>query len=96
MGWTSEGVPEVTIVQAVDRCSSYFPDICKCGDGLLVVYYWNHSHAPVKLGDSLETIMAVRGTEDAQEWGNPEPLITENTLIEWGLGVWADEDGLLY
>jgi len=93
MGWIEEGIPDITIVEGKKGFTARFPDVCKCRNDLLMVYYWNQIHAPLELGDSLGNIMAVRGTIDAKSWGEPTTIITEKTLIDWGLGVWSDNSG---
>ena len=95
-GIITEGVPDVTIVCGTKGFNPYFPDVCKSSDGLLAAYYWNKMHAPLKLGDPLGNIMLVHGSSDGESWGTPEPLISQQTLIEWGVDVWVDEAGVIY
>lgn len=92
---SSDGVPDVTIIEE-EGYDFLFPDIVKKSDGsLLVVSYKDKSgssHAPYQYGDSLGTIVQLDGSADGRSWGEAEELVSPEKLAQWGLGVWYNKD----
>lgn len=70
-----------------------FSDVEKVSDGSLVsVCYWNSIHAAYSYGESFGKILISYGSKDGKTWTEPEELITEDKLAEWGLGIWGVPD----
>lgn len=81
------------IVSEVNGYTGRFPDIVLTGDHLIAAYYWNNSHAPYVLGDSLGTIQLKYGEIDGSKWDSvPIEFIGEEFLINNNLGLWKDDE----
>lgn len=83
---------DIVIVKGADGYTGRFPDIVQTNDGLLAAYYWNNTHAPYVLGDSLGIICLVHGSKDGKVWDTPVNLIDKQFLIDNGLGLWKDKN----
>lgn len=92
---SSDGVPDVTIIEEKGY-DFLFPDIVKKSDGsLLAVCYKSKSgasHAPYQFGDSLGAVVKLEGSADGKSWGESQPLVNPEKLAQWGLGVWYSKD----
>lgn len=53
---SQNNVEDNIVVSEVDGYTGRFPDIVQADNYLIAAYYWNNSHAPYVLGDSLGTI----------------------------------------
>lgn len=85
------------IVSAVDTYTGRFPDVVQVDDCLIAAYYWNNSHAPYVLGDSLGRIQLKYGEHDGSKWiSEPVEFIDEHFLIDNNLGVWKDNKQYYY
>ena len=85
------------VVNEVDGYTGRFPDIVQTDDYLIAAYYWNNSHAPYVLGDSLGTIQLKYGELDGSKWSSePIEFINEQFLIDNHLGLWKDNKQYYY
>ena len=91
----SDGQPDVIVASGGSGYKCHFPDVRKTSDGLIAAYYYNTSHAPYSLGNSLGRIYMVRGSADGKTWAAPELFISPEKLADWGLGIW-NSGGTLY
>lgn len=85
------------IVSEINGYTGRFPDIIQAGNHLIAAYYWNNSHAPYVLGDSLGTIQLKYGTTDGSKWDSTSlEFIGEEFLINNNLGLWKDNEQYYY
>jgi len=91
-----EKAEDTILVNSSNGYTGRFPDIIDTKDGLLAAYYWNNSHAPYNLGDSVGVIKIQRGSADGREWDESKTLIDKEFLIKAGLGVWKGTDCYYY
>lgn len=64
------------LVEGAKGSRPYFPDIARCSNqDLLIAFYWNEIHAPVKEGDAKGIIRTARSTDNGQSWTKPKTAI---------------------
>lgn len=94
---SQNNVEDNIVVSEVDGYTGRFPDIVQADNYLIAAYYWNNSHAPYVLGDSLGTIQLKYGELDGNKWSSePIDFINEQFLIDNHLGVWKDDEQYYY
>ena len=82
---------DTVIIKGQEGYTGRFPDFISTKKGLIAAYYWNNTHAPYKIGDSLGTIQLMFGNKDGTAWEfKPMNFIDKDFLIQNGLGVWTD------